>query len=144
MQRDINENRHLLWIDRGKACLEIFGWNCPKSNHRDICISPHAQNPKPYGDEDNESNEGHKGHLILWSPSPLVPWSSGPLVLWSSGPLVVWSLGPLVFGCGSWKVTNTARSWQEAACGAFEKEGLMQMTTFAIFELLRRLSMTAF
>ena len=69
MQRNINENRHLLWIDRGKACLEILGWNCPKSNHRDICISPHAQNPKPYGDEDNESNEGQDAERSTSAPS---------------------------------------------------------------------------
>ena len=51
------------------------------------------------------------------------------MVLWSSGPLVLWSLGPLVFGCGSWKATNTARSWQEAACGAFEKDNIGNFRT---------------
>ena len=39
-----------------------------------------------------------------------IPWSCSPMVLWSHGPLVPWSLGPLVFGCGSLKVTNTAKS----------------------------------
>ena len=50
--------------------------------------------------------------------------------------LVPWSLGALVFGCGSWKVTNTAKS--------FARPGLMQMTTFVVLEMLRILSTTAF
>ena len=53
------------------------------------------------------------GPVVLWSrtprPSrPVVTWSRGPLV--PLVPLVPWSLGPLVFGCGSWKVMNTAKS----------------------------------
>ena len=61
------------------------------------------------------------GSALVWLTQS--PWSSGPLVLWlfaplvlvlrSRGPLVLWfpgplALDPLVFGCGFWKVRNTA------------------------------------
>ena len=62
------------------------------------------------------------------------------LVPWSAGPELPLSLGPLVCGCVSWKVTNTAK----AAFGALERLGQMQMTTFAVLEMLRILSMKSF
>ena len=66
-----------------------------------------------------------------------------PLVLWSPGPLVSWSAGlrlRLLEGYEYCEKLARSSTWS----GALEKEGLMQMTTFAVFEMLRILSMTAF
>ena len=52
---------------------------------------------------------------------------SGPLVPWSPGLLFRWSL---VAALGRLRVMH------KAAFGAFERLGLMQMTTFAVLDML--------
>ena len=72
----------------------------------------------------------------------LNPWSSGLLVVWSPGPLVPWSPGLLVRR-SSVAALGRLRVLRKAACGTFEKLGLMQMTAFAVLKMLRVLSTTA-
>ena len=71
------------------------------------------------------------GLLVLWSPGPLVPWSSGLLVRWS-----------LVAALGRLRMLQEDGKKQHLEL--FEKLGLKPMTTDAVFEMLRILSMTAF